>query len=175
MWGRKNPAWENVHETEHGIIRWRMIIKIFIGIFLIIILFIGIYLYFLLRPVELIEPEFLVENEGIITKQDFSNYLESHPVIQDLPKDSYIELNLVEDKYLISEEQVLIQEVENIGVDIDISIPEESLARIAEVGFCQTIGEIVEEGNFEIDTTLSNAELINKYKGLLKYRDCLEI
>ena len=70
----KDSTWENIHKKEHGTTRRGKIIKVFIAIFIIIFLIIGIYLYSLLRSVELIEPEFLTENEGVITKQDFSNY-----------------------------------------------------------------------------------------------------
>ena len=171
----KDSTWENVHKTEHGTTRRGKIIKVFIAIFIIIFLIMGIYLYSLLRSVELIEPEFLTENEGVITKQDFSNYLESHPAIQELPEDSSIVLNLGENEYLISEGEVFIEESGDIESDIDVSIPEEYLSMVAEVGLCQTIGEIAKEENFEIDTNLSTFELIKKYKGLLKYKDCLEV
>jgi hypothetical protein len=168
-------AWKNASELGPVKSKKRIIFKIIISIILLIIIFIGIYFYFLLRPVDLVEPRFSTENAGIITEQDFSNYLESHPAIQDLPEDSYIELNLGEGGYLISEEQVLIQELGDLESDIDVTIPEEYLSMVEEVGLCQTIGEITKEGDFEIDTNLSTFELINKYKGLLKYKDCLEV
>ena len=161
------------------------IFKIIISIIILIIILVGIYFYFLLNPIELVEPLFLTKDRDIITKTDFSNYLESHPIINDLPEDSYIELSLGEDKYLISEGQILLENnsedqlsinnLEDIESDIDVSISEEYLSMVAEVGLCQTIGEIAEEGNFEIDTNLSTFELIKKYKGLLKYKDCLEV
>jgi len=175
MRGKKGSAWEKTSESGPVKSKKKRIFKIIISIILLIIIFGGIYLYFLFKPANLVEPKFSTENGGIITKQDFSNYLESHPAIQDLPKDSYIELNLGEDEYLISKEQVLIKELGNIESDIGVAIPEEYLSMVAEVGLCQTIGQIAKEGDFEIDTNLSTMELINKYKSLLKYKACLEV
>jgi len=125
----------------------------------------GIWIYNLIKPVT------LEEMKGInMTKEGFSEYLEEHTLIKELPEDSDISLKL--NGYSYSLGQGIVEESSNSESDLEISIPEDYISKIGEEGLCEVMGEGLSSGEIEIETELSESELVWKYRDVLKYREC---
>ena len=142
--------------------------KILLGVFLtitLLILFSGIWIYNLLKPVT------LEEVKGInLTKEGFAEYLEEHTLIKELPGGSDISLKL--NGYSYSLGQGVVEESSNSESDLEISIPENFIAKIGEEGLCEVMSGGLESGEIVVETELTETELAWKYRGVLKYREC---
>ena len=125
----------------------------------------GIWIYSLLKSVEINEVK------GInLTKEGFADYLEKHILIKELPEGSDISLKLNGYSYSLS--QGVVEESSNSESDLEISIPEDYIAKIGEEGLCSAMSEGLDSGEIEVKTELSESELVWKYKDVLKYREC---
>lgn len=142
--------------------------KIFLIVSLaIVLLFLisGIWIYNLLKPVGIYEVK------GInLTQEGFSEYLEEHILIKELPSSADILLKL--NGYSYSLGQGVVEESPNSEADLEISIPEDFIEKIGEEGLCSVIGEGLNSGEIEVETELSESELVWKYRDVLKYREC---
>ena len=134
-------------------------------VFFLALLFSVIWIYSLIKSVEINEVK------GInLTKEGFGNYLEEHLLIKELPENSDISLKLNGYSYSLS--QGVVEESPNSEVDLEISIPEDLIEKIGEEGLCSVMGEGLDSGEIEVETELSESELVWKYRDVLKYREC---
>jgi hypothetical protein len=103
-------------------------------------------------------------------------------LVQNLPKYSIILLRFYhfengeriwEKHYIIKKDEV--QETDNFNkyADITLSIDSKYLKELTNENFCETIKRANENGNIEVETGLSNAVLIWRFKSMYEYRDCL--
>lgn len=115
----------------------------------------------------------LSEATGLaVSVESFPVYMETHPLLKDLPKDSSISLTIGGQAYGISGKDVQVDKVIN-NADISIELPSGYESRIGEVGLCSAVKEAIEKNELVIETHLSKAKLLMKYYKLIKYRDCV--
>ena len=134
---------------------------------ILIIFVIGIIIYYyIFKPVK-IGKHIPVE----LNKENLPSYLENLNVIENIPKKTDVQLNFGETEYNIKGKDVNQGETEN--PDFVISLPESYIDKIGEKGICEAVQEAIEKNEITIETTLSGTELFWKYKGLLKYKDCI--
>ena len=143
----------------------KIILLSFLVVILIILLVLGIYVYLLLMPAE------FEELKGInLDKEGFSDYLEEHILVQELPKDANVKIKIDDTSYSVSQGVVKEMEVEN--QDIEIIISENYLSKIGEEGLCEVMDEGLESGEIVVKTALSESDLAWKYRNVVKYREC---
>lgn len=109
----------------------------------------------------------------VVTTENFPVYMETHPLLKDLPKDSSISLTIGGQAYGISGKSIQVDKVIN-DADISIELTSGYESRIGEIGLCSAIKEAVKNGDMQIETKLSKAKLMLKYYKLIKYRDCVK-
>ena len=109
----------------------------------------------------------------VVTTENFPVYMETHPLLKDLPKDSSISLTIGGQAYGISGKSIQVDKVIN-DADISIELTSGYEHRIGEIGLCSAIKEAVKNGDMQIETKLSKAKLMLKYYKLIKYRDCVK-
>ncbi len=128
----------------------------------------GIALFFDQRNTQISEATGLVVN-----LDSFPVYIETHPIMNSLPKDASISLEIGEQTYGISGKNI---DKDKILSDphISIKLPKNYEIRIGEIGLCSAIGEAVKNGDLDIETHISNTKLLIKYYSLIKYKKCLD-
>ncbi len=109
----------------------------------------------------------------VVTTENFPVYMETHPLLKNLPKDSSISLTIGGQAYGISGKSIQVDKVIN-DADISIELTSGYESRIGEIGLCSAIKEAVKNGDMQIETKLSKAKLMLKYYKLIKYRDCVK-
>ncbi len=110
-----------------------------------------------------VEPVFL-------TVENVDEYLEATPIVQDLPKESSIEIYFGEEAYSVDGSNV--EQTPSENADIIVRIDEEYLNK--EWGsICELAKEAVKNRDVSVETSLSNAQLLWKYRGMLKYKSCV--
>ena len=109
----------------------------------------------------------------VVTTETFPVYMETHPLIKDLPKDSSISLVIGGQAYGVSGRDIQVDRVIN-DADISIDLPASYISRIGEIGLCGAIKEAVNAGDLKFDTQMSKTKLFLKYYKLIKYRKCIE-
>jgi len=125
----------------------------------------GIWIYNLLKPVG------IDEIKGIdLTKEGFSEYLEEHALIKELPKNSNVLLKLNGDSYFLG--HGIVKKYSNSEADLEIVIPENYISKIGEEGLCIVMSEGLNSGEIKVETELSESELVWRYRDVLKYREC---
>jgi hypothetical protein len=107
----------------------------------------------------------------VVTSNNLPAYLSDFAVLDDLSKKSKIHLKFGNSlDYTITKGNV------ERGIpddpEIIIALPEEYISKLG-YGVCGAVQEAVQNGDLEIETSLSKTEILWKYKGLLKHRDCL--
>ena len=107
----------------------------------------------------------------LLTPENLPAYLENLNIVEDVPKKADIQLNFGDMKYNIKGADVTSGKSNN--PDITISLPEPYINKIGEEGVCNALSEAIQKNEIKIETSLSNAELLWKYKGLLKYKECI--
>lgn len=141
--------------------------RVGLWIFLIIVILVLIGIYFLVRPVK------INEKTGVLTNSEtLPAYLEEHQVVKALPEDSSIGIILGDAKYIIEGTEVIPYE-SGIETDIEIQGVENYVEKIGQDGLCSAIGEGLENGEINVETDLSESELISNYGSMLRYRNCL--
>lgn len=102
-------------------------------------------------------------------KFDISNLMESE-FVQDLPKNAVIELKLGENYYTVSKNSVTVGKPEN--PDLTISLPAKYMNDIS-AGLCETVKRANQNRELGMEIHASQTSLMWKYRGMLKYKDCL--
>ena len=143
--------------------------KFIIILIILIILVVGLGIYYsFFKPVKTGKHIPIALNE-----ENLPGYLESLNIVQDLPKEANIQINFGDNKYSIKKGNV--QEGGEENSDVEVSVPEDYIGKIGQEGLCSALQEAVQDGEINFETSLSNSELLWKYKGLLKYKDCIDI
>ncbi len=109
----------------------------------------------------------------VVTTETFPVYMETHPLMKDLPKDSSISLTIGGQAYGISGKIIQVDKVIN-NADVSIELPAGYESRIGLVGLCSAVKEAIKNGDIQIETKISKTKLMLKYYKLIKYRSCVE-
>jgi len=138
----------------------------------------------------LIQTVYLDENQNIegekeleqLIESDYSTFSEDllrSKMIADLPKEAVLRLQfynfnsgqrVFEKSYNLKRNYVV--EGEENG-DIQIYLHSKYLPDFKSKGICEILKDAKNNGDFDVDTELSQTVLMWKYKSMLKYRDCL--
>ncbi|MBU0906569.1 MAG: hypothetical protein KKD18_00990 [Nanoarchaeota archaeon] len=96
--------------------------------------------------------------------------LANSDMVRDLPGKASIELKLGDGYYTLSKDSVAVGRPFN--PDLTISLPS-SYANQISLGLCEMIQNANANGDLEIEMHSSQTSLLWKYRGMLKYKDCL--
>ena len=96
--------------------------------------------------------------------------LKETDVVKNLPKDATVALSLGGEYYTVKKGSVVAGKPSDS--DITISLPAAYAPRISE-SLCGTVKKANQNGELAVEMHSSQAALIWKYRGMLKYRDCL--
>ncbi len=136
--------------------------------FVFLIALFGIAMFFDQKNIQLSEATGLV-----VSLESFPVYMETHPIMKDIPKDAAISLEIGGQAYGISNKRIIKDEIIS-NPDIFIGLPEGYESRIGEIGLCSALNEAIKGGELNFETYVSNTKLITKYYKLIKYKKCLD-
>jgi hypothetical protein len=100
---------------------------------------------------------------------DVSDLLDNE-MVQDLPKEAVIELRLGDDYYTVSRDSIVAGRPQN--PDLTITLPANYAGQISN-GLCEMIKQANSKRDLAIETYASQTSLMWKYRGMLKYKECL--
>ena len=106
----------------------------------------------------------------VVTPENLPGFLSSLDITHSLHKDAVIYARFGELDYAVTRGNAIEGEPEN--PDIIITLPKEYIGKLG-YGPCGAIQEAIQNNELEIETSLSKGQLLWKYKGILKYRDCV--
>ena len=109
----------------------------------------------------------------VVNLQSFPVYMETHPLLKDLPNDSSISLIIGGQAYGISGKEIQVDRVVK-DADISIELPSGYESRIGEIGLCSAVKEALQKGDLKFETSISKTKLLMKYYKLIKYKECVE-
>ena len=112
--------------------------------------------------------------EGRMIELNFDTlplYLMSNEMIKDLPSEGEIALTMGVHEYIIRKGSVVKGRAGN--PDINVWLEPGYLGSFAVKGFCPTLSEAYGNGGMGIEPMISNTKLFWKYKGVLRYKNCL--
>lgn len=116
-----------------------------------------------------------------ITKENLDLFLEKQDFIKNLPDNSIIALRIynienneqkIEADYTITKGSVEKKSPENY--EVEMLIHSKYLPELGS-NLCDTMKKAKTNGDLKINTFLSAGDLIWKYKGMLKYRNCIGV
>jgi len=107
----------------------------------------------------------------VLTQENLPAYLESNQIINDLPEDGAINIYFGDDVYSIVGNSVDTGTIED--ADITIKLPGNYFGKEFR-SICGMIKGAVSKGDLYFETSLSKTKLLWKYRGLVKYRDCMQ-
>jgi len=106
----------------------------------------------------------------VVTSENLPGFLSSLDITHSLHKDTVIYARFGELDYTITKGNAFSGKPEN--PDITMTLPEEYIGKLG-YGPCGAIQEAIRNEELDIETDLSKGQLLWKYKGILKYRDCI--
>lgn len=127
----------------------------------------------------------------VVTKENLPQYLESNKMIKDMPKKGIVKLKLynmnngekqVEESYTITGKTVKIDASNslsnkntNTNADIEVWINSKYISELGKNGndLCSIIKLANSNGELKKELKISELSFLWKYKGMLKYKDCL--
>ena len=142
------------------------IFLIILGVLLVIAIGIVSYLVWLFSP-----ASFGEHVPVDLSAETLPGYLSAQQIVKSLPKTTDIQVNFGENEYVIEEGSIDFGESED--PDVTIELPEEYIDKIGEEGLCVSLQEAIANGDLEVTTEMTEAELMWKYRALLKYRGCI--
>ena len=119
-----------------------------------------------------------VSKPVIITKDNFPLYIKQQPIIKDLPKKAVISLRLYsynagqrkwEESYTITKANAKL----GVAKEPDLEIIVHSLYIPYFGNLCNAIKNANNNGHLEYIININKASLLWKYRGMMKYKDCL--
>jgi hypothetical protein len=144
--------------------------------FLILILIIGTIFFIYLKPFD----EKSISGPTInITYQNFAEVIGQNPLVIDLPADGSL-LLIFYDKASSKREKTFfltkgkVEEKDVVG-DISLSLPSVYMHGLTNKNLCEKIIDAKNNNELEFSSSLSNKDLLWKYKGMMKYKSCLGI
>ncbi len=117
----------------------------------------------------------------IVTKENFPSYLEGNSMIKSMPKKGSVLLHFYKfengNREISQTYSVVGNDVSNGNnlvdeSDLEIYIDEKYISEMGK-GFCSALKKANNNGELEIELKKSEGEILFKYRGLLKYKDCL--
>jgi len=111
-----------------------------------------------------------------INSASLPSVLEQFRLVDDLPEDSRIEINVGSNSYIVEKGNVEVQDGEsNSGeVDAKVSLPEKYFEVFGEKGWCEGLKEANANGDLGVEIKEGKKkDLLWKYKSLVKYKSCL--
>jgi len=106
----------------------------------------------------------------VVTSENLPTFLSSLDITNSLHEDTVIYARFGELDYTITKGNAFSGKPEN--PDITMTLPEEYIGKLG-YGPCGAIQEALKNGDLYVETDLSKGQLLWKYKGILKYRDCI--
>ena len=118
----------------------------------------------------------------VVTKDNLDKYLEGNSIIKDMPKKGtallYFYNNDGERKivetYTIKGRDVTRGNTNLDNVDVEIYIDESYLSEVGR-GFCSAIQKAKNDGGLSFNIKISELDLLWKYRGMVKHKDCFGI
>ena len=107
----------------------------------------------------------------VVSLESFPTYVETHPIMRDIPKDASVSLEIGGQSYGIEGKRVIKDRVIS-EPDISVKLPEGYEVRIGEVGLCTALREAVKDGELTFETHISKTRILTKYYKLIKYNKC---
>ena len=154
---------------------------IFIAVILVTAVFLGIYFYsnvsIIGKAVKNSKNLPSATSNVVVTRESLASYLPNLELIKDLPKDASILLKLYsmkngervwEESYVIGKGKVYKDKSEN--ADAVISLDSKYVSQLW--AFCSTLQKALNNGEASFELKKSQASLLWKYKGVLKYKSC---
>ena len=118
-----------------------------------------------------------------VTKENLPSYLMSSSMIKDMPKKANVRLRLYDDSrgerkweetYFITGK--IVNEVssdDNEKADVEIYLDSNYISELGLREFCSSIKKAKADGKFGAELKMSKVSFLWKYKGMMKYKDCL--
>src|SRR3989344_2663069 len=118
-----------------------------------------------------------------VTKENLPSYLMSSSMIKDMPKKANVKLKLYDDSqgerkweetYFITGN--IVKEVssdDNEEVDAEIYLSSDYISELGLQELCSSIKKAKVNGEFGAELKMSKVSFLWKYKGMMKYKDCL--
>lgn len=110
----------------------------------------------------------------VITQENFAQVLQTTDVVQALPKDAVILLNLynsTSDDYFVIKTSSITPGFSD-SPDLIISLPSSYIPQFNSLGFCGTLQKAKSSKEMSVELKLSEASFLWKYRGMMKYRSC---
>lgn len=107
----------------------------------------------------------------LVTTENLPQYLSFNRVVQDLPEEALISLQVGSSQYTVKKGSVT--EGYTSGADMLVSLPSSYLGEISD--FCSVLSSALAKGDLQMTLYISKPAAAWKYKGIYKYRDCLGI
>ena len=116
----------------------------------------------------------------VVTKENLDQYLEGSSIIKDMPKKGTASLHFynnidgerkIVETYTIQGKDVTRGNLNLENIDAEIYIDEKYISEAGK-GFCGVIQKANSNGELIIEMKKSEIELLWKYRGLLKHKDC---
>ncbi|MBS3081984.1 hypothetical protein J4416_03590 [Candidatus Pacearchaeota archaeon] len=109
----------------------------------------------------------------VVNSESFPTYLETHPIISNLPKDASIGIKMGSASYEVRGHAVYLNNGLEGKEDITFSLPEGYESVIGEIGLCGAVRKAYKNDEISFETHSSKIKLFFKYRKLLKYSDCI--
>lgn len=118
------------------------------------------------------------EDFSVINKENIGNYLEKQNIVKDLPRDAIILIRLYnfnsgsrqwEESYAVKKANVKKGDIEN--PDLIITMNSKHVSELKDV--CSAVKKAKTDGDLSFELKISNVKFLWKYKGMLKYKECL--
>lgn len=114
-----------------------------------------------------------------ITYQNFAEIISQNPLVNDLPVDGSILLIFYDKKTSAKEKEFFltkgkVEEKDVVG-DITLSLPSTYMQGLTNKNLCEKITSANNNNELQFSSSISDKELLWKYKGMVKYKDCLGI
>ncbi len=141
--------------------------KICLLVFLVVVVLAVSVMFFLGKESG---SESFVRDPVILDSESLPAYLENYKLIDELPRETNIQLRVGTTGYTIVKGDVKSGFIDD--PDVSISLPEEYFIKLG-YGLCPALRNAVKNGEMKAEMHLSKTKLLWKYKGLMKHKDCL--
>jgi hypothetical protein len=115
-----------------------------------------------------------------VTRDTLPLYLKTLEIVKDLPKKGVIGFSfydystgerVITHKYLLTKGEAELKDYTNENPDIIVSVHTRYFSQLGD--FCGAVKAAKSNDDLAIDLKISTSTLLWKYKGMMKYKDCL--
>jgi hypothetical protein len=118
------------------------------------------------NAVQVAEPR----NQKSLGSERSISSLGSEQIVEDLPDKAVISLKIGEKDYTVLKGEI--KEGKASSPDIAVTLPAKYASGFSN-GLCNAVREANKNGDLQVEIFASKSSLTWKYKGMLKYKDCL--